>query len=104
VPTATASKIDQTVALTILEQLGGTARLRTVINARNFTSTDKSVSFAFSGSQWTHVKITLRNGLYDLHWYSIRGTKLVDEHHQSCVDATNLRSNFEEQSKLRLSL
>lgn len=68
------------VAKTILQQLGG-SRFVVMTGAKNFVSSDNSLSFKVgrNDKKVTHVRITL-NALdtYDVVYMSIRGTKVTE--------------------------
>ena len=94
---------DLDIANEIVRQLGGSAKLKVVIRARNFTSIPSGVTFSFSGSRkFTRVRITLQDDLYKLHFYKIRSTKLLDEKTICMVYAENLRAVFEETTERAL--
>lgn len=65
---------DQTVALTIIEQLGGYGKLKTMVNARNLSCTSTSLTFKFRGcSKANCMKIELNHwDTYDVTFYKIQ--------------------------------
>lgn len=99
---------EQRVALTIVEQMGGLGRLRTMVNARNFAYSDNYVQFTFSGKRGINKCRVVYNPGRDLYtfelWYvNAKGTcdlkfSLDDVYFEMLVPL------FEEQTGLYLSL
>lgn len=58
----------QIVANEIVQQLGGFGKISAMVNARNFSYTDNSLNFRFSGSKKSNmIKITLNSmDTYDI--------------------------------------
>lgn len=66
--------VDQTIALTILDQLGGRRRLEMMVNAREFVLGADSLSFRFSGSEaanYCTVTYDYPRDLYEMRLYLI---------------------------------
>lgn len=61
------------IANTIIEQLGGKARLNAMISARNFIALESGLQFNFSGSRkYNRCQIILNGSdLYDLKFFKI---------------------------------
>lgn len=97
-----------TVANIILAQLGGSARLTSMIGAKCFTGTDSSLSFRFSarasnGSNTFRVTLD-PSDTYTLEFLSVRGSSLKVKYTVSEVYADDLIRIFEEKTGLYLSL
>jgi hypothetical protein len=101
--------LEEGVVETILQQMGGTGRLTAMIGAYNFVkSGENSVFFMFpnpSRNKPNYVSIELNDmDLYDVTFarrvkYDLKGQKTFND-----VPVENLKSLFEKQTELRLSL
>jgi hypothetical protein len=94
------------VAETILEQLGGTSALLAMVGANGFVGDEHGVQFAFRGSRKANkVRIILtEDDLYTVEFWRIRGLDYVQVYEQDGLYADTLRSIFERETGLRLSL
>jgi len=95
-----------------LKQLGGSNRLKAMINAKYFTHSDNgaTLTFQFSGTKKaTHLKITINErDLYDVTFIKV-GRKAgslycTDVAKFESIAVENLKSTIEEFTSLRLSL
>jgi hypothetical protein len=99
---------DLTVANTILDQMGGSGRLASMIGVYNLTGTENALTFRFkarakNGSNC--VRITLEpSDTYKVEFISIRGrsVKVKSTHEDIYCDV--LRELFERETGLYLSL
>ena len=93
------------VAITILKQLGGVGRLRAMTGAYNFVDLGDGVAFKIKNQRANYIKIKL-NGkdLYDLEVGRIRGTtyKVVATHNDVYFD--QLKPLIEQATGMYLSL
>ena len=94
------------VAETILEQLGGAGKLKAMINAKNFSGSDNSLTFRFSmNTKMNCVKIVLNAmDTYDLTFYKIKKFDFPVIEELTDVYADNLISAIEDTTGLCLSL
>lgn len=94
------------VGETIVQQLGGSGKLKVMIGAYNFLTNGDDLSFKFKGSRVAnYVKIKLNSlDLYDVEFGKIRGHnyKIVREVEGLYWD--QLKPIFENTTKLYLSL
>ena len=95
------------IANTIVQQMGGTGRLRAMLGAKLFIAIDNGLQFKFPNrlrSRGNCVRIELEpNDTYKVSFWSIGSrAKLVRE--VEGVYCDGLKSLFEEQTGLRLSL
>jgi len=94
-----------TIATTILKQLGGAGRLNAMTGAYNFRDLGNGVSFRIKNQRANYIKVTL-NGmdLYDLEVGRIRGTdyKVVASHDNIYFD--QLKPLIEKATGMYLSL
>lgn len=99
--------INQEIAETILQQLGGKGKLVMMIGAWNFKVEKNSVSFRFKGSQVVnYVKIILdASDTYNLEFMLINASKGVCEEKEkfSMIYNDMLVSTFEEYTELYLT-
>lgn len=102
---------DSQVAQTTLAQLGGTGRLSAMIGATHFAyDAQGELSFKFKGSKrWNYAKITLDGGTdtYTVEFAKItmgRNYRVNRGEPHSLVTADALRTLFENETSLRLSL
>lgn len=92
------------LAETIIYQMGGFQKLRAFVNARNFTASDDSLTFKFSGSRkFNHVKIIYNFGLdlYDVEFIKVHGANVKRERHEM-IYAESLVELFEHETGLFL--
>ena len=101
---------EQSVAQTILEQLGG-RKFSVMTGAKNFSGGPQSLSFRLPGgggytkNSINAVMIRLEsNDTYTVTYYRIRGTKMTTVSEHRDIYAENLRENFERETGLRTSL
>lgn len=97
---------DQTVALTILAQLGGN-RFRVMTGANLMTSTEKSLGFRIPAAKnrINYVRITLDgNDLYKVEFLAIRSGSVKTVSTVEGVGVENLRDVFTEATGLHTSL
>lgn len=99
---------DSEIAKTILAQMGGMARLKAFIGAKNFCIVEKGVTFRWSGkskNKTNFLKITL-NGLdlYDIEFGRIHAMKFTVIETLESIFFDNLVQIFEEQTGLYLTL
>jgi len=94
------------VAETILQQLGGTGALLAMVGAHDFVGDDHGVQFAFRGSRKANkCRIILTaDDLYTVEFWRIRGLDYVQVYEQDGLYADVLRTVFERETGLRLSL
>lgn len=70
---------NDTIAKTIIAQMGGFSRLGVMVGAYNFTAHENGVSFRIKvrGAKANYAKITLNSmDTYDLEFVKIHGTKV----------------------------
>jgi len=99
---------DQTVAVTILKQLGGLGRLRAMINIQQIEAKPQGIRFKFSNpnrSKPNHVEITL-NGrdLYDIDFGRTVKYDVKPKSKATDIYASDLRGVIEQATELYLSL
>jgi len=93
------------VANTILQQMGGSGRLKAMIGAKNFMAHENALSFKFPNpkrSLGNYVKIELDAGsdTYSMEFYNgMKSVKKIDGLH-----AEDLKKAFESQTGLFVSL
>ena len=93
------------IAKTILEQLGGSGRLRMFTGANNFVALKNGVTFKIKNRKVNFIKITLNSlDLYDVYFYKLAAgnLKLISEHNDIYFD--ELIPLFEKQTGMYLSL
>ena len=99
---------NNTIAKTILQQMGGTGRICAMTGAKRFVDHGDGVSFRFpnkAAGRPNHVKITLNGSdLYDVRFIRIRGTNFKTTQELSGVYCDMLKELFETQTGLYLSL
>ena len=100
---------DMTVAETILQQMGGSRRLKVMIGASNFGGTEDSLQFDFKGSRkYNKCRITLDFGmdLYKLELFQFRRKSMTCPLLYECEGLyfDQLIGTFEEETGLHLSL
>lgn len=98
---------DQQVAKTILQQMGGTNRLRAMLGTKQFVSLDNGVQFKFPSPHGgpNFVKIILDpSDTYIMTFGRVRGTQFKKTKEHSGVYADQLRKLFEKETGLYLSL
>ncbi len=97
---------DKTVAMTILEQLGGLGRLKAMIGIKNVTYTVNSVSFCFmkgrGGVNAARIVLNARD-YYDVEYLKIRGINVTSIAKDTDIDCENLKPSFERKTGLALS-
>lgn len=101
---------NNTVAKTILEQLGGN-QFRSMTGARDFVSSDKSLWMKLGsgakcdGKTVTHFRVDLEaNDTYTLRFSFLRGTTTKELKVVTDVYAEDLRCFFEQNTGMRTSL
>jgi hypothetical protein len=101
------------IAQTILEQMGGTGRLVSMIGAKHFVAVESGVRFRFSNFNgqvpFNFCEVTLRgDDTYDLTISKLRKRngieKRTNEHTDSGVYCDQLKTLFEGTTGLALSL
>lgn len=112
---AEGGKTDNSIAITILKQLGGVGRLRAFTGAYNFIALKDGVAFRIKNRRVNHIKIILNaKDLYDMQFIRIRGVdlKVVKEYNDIYFDqliplfeeTTGMYLSFAEGGKLEPSL
>ena len=95
------------VAATILEQLGGYGRLKTMINGRDFIDMGDGLKFRFSGSRKANtaiIELTPRD-TYHVHLYKITNRGLdVREVADAEMTWDAMKEYIETNTQLRLSI
>ncbi|MGF1673166.1 MAG: hypothetical protein ACFCUV_05680 [Rivularia sp. (in: cyanobacteria)] len=101
-------EINQQIAGTILQQLGGKGKLSLMIGAWNINVENNGVSFRFKGSQIAnYLKIVLDpSDTYNLEFVQINSAKGICEEKEkySMIYCDQLINTFEEYTGLYLSL
>jgi len=95
------------VATTILNQLGGTQRLVTMIGARDILVGPYTLQFKFmtvNGINCTRITLDTNTDTYDIKWFHVRGTKVKDMGNIYGIYADQLRDYFSITTGLALSL
>lgn len=99
---------NQTIARTIISQLGGFGRLRCMVNARDIVADTNAVWFRFSGShKFNKCKVTLdASDTYTVEFYKFSPKKMTCDLKDSTsgVYCDQLISLFESTTGLYLSL
>jgi len=93
--------------LVIIDQLGGSGRLKAMVGAWNFIRDgEKNVQFRFKGSKVAnHVSISLNSkDLYDVSFCKVHGDSVKKEKHYKGNYNDGLVELFEEHTGLYLSL
>jgi len=109
-PAPKVEALDESVARTILKQMGGSGRLKAMIGAKHFIDHGQSLSFQFPNrkrSKGNYVKITLRgDDTYDMEFSVISGggTKVKKVKTYSGIYFDQLQPLFTEWTGLRLRL
>ena len=103
-----AESLGESIANTILKQMGGAGRLRAMIGAKHFVDGGDTLSFKFPNrkrSRGNGVRVTLRpDDTYDMEFLSIAGSKIKTVKKYSGIYADQLISTFENQTGLYLHL
>ncbi len=76
----TNESVGMEIARTIIAQMGGQGRLKAMVGATNFVSTNRGVMFSFKGSKIANkIDISLTSlDLYDIKFYKINMRNLAD--------------------------
>ena len=101
---------DMEVTKTIIQQLGGTNRLKVMIGAYNFVGSSKEdfLTFRFkakakNGANYIKIKLTSMD-LYDIEFGKIYADKYTIIKKEEGLYADMLKRIIEDETKLRLSL
>lgn len=99
---------DLTVANTIAQQLGGTGRLALMIGAKSFVGSENALTFRFAArakNGANTVRVALDpSDTYTVTFFSCRGTSVKEKSSHSMVYNDSLRTVFESETGLYLSL
>ncbi|KKW12977.1 MAG: hypothetical protein UY48_C0006G0030 [Candidatus Gottesmanbacteria bacterium GW2011_GWB1_49_7] len=91
--------------ITTIQQLGGMGRLSAMIGAHSFVTGPDSLTFKWKvQSRANCVRIILDRDLYNLSFLKIRGTTVREVSTVEMVDSIALKSVFERETGLFLSL
>lgn len=89
----------------LMQQLGGTNRLKVMIGAYNFIKSANTVTFMFKGSKVANrVLIAVEDDLYNLTFYKQRGVNCPIVKEFKGIGVEQLKPTIENYVKLRLSL
>ena len=97
---------NQSVAQTILQQLGGN-KFIVMTGAKNLSTSGNNLSFKLGRNPkgFTHCKIELTSlDLYDMTFYKVRKCQITKQYDWTMVYADKLRYIFEQQTGLATSL
>lgn len=104
----TRPSLHENVAKTILQQMGGAGRVQAMLGAKNFTSTENSVSFRWPNKERKRgngLRITLRSDdTYDMEFLNVSGSSAKTVKKYEGVYNDQLVDIFEKQTGWFLSL
>lgn len=91
--------------ITTIQQLGGTGRLSSMIGAHTFVSSPNSLTFKWKArSKANYIRIVLERDLYNIAFFRIHGNTVKEVSTVDMVEASALRSVFERETGLYLTL